>query len=140
MENLIYPDGVRGVVSLLRGEEYAGLPLHPVVQVPEDVFNNTSRAVVHVQRMNVTEGDGERVEEVRLVVYGRSPLESQDIAEAILSMIVGHGVTTPASQTSAAFYFDSIRQRVGPSAINYPNDSVFPASAAVDLRSRPIPQ
>lgn len=140
METLVYPDATRGVLALLDGVTILGRELRPVVIVPADAMQPGDDAIVHVERVNVTEGAIDRVEEVRLTVYGRTPLESQDIAEAIVSYICGTDIETPAIEGFAAeFYFDSIDQRVGPTVITYPSDTVFPASAVVAARARPMP-
>lgn len=138
METIVYPDAVRGIVALLRDVEIAGYPVRPELLVPADYGDHTAPVVVHVQQVNAIEGSVDRVQEVRLTVYGHQPLASQDITEAVLSLITGDGVTTPATESSAEFYFDSIRQRVGPSMLAWPTDQVFPATASVDVRARPM--
>ena len=139
METLVYPDATRGVLALLDGVTILDYPLRAVAVVPANVFTPSDDVVTHVERVNVSEGVIDRVEEVRLTVYGRTPLESQDITEAIVSYLTGDGIETPAIEGFAdAFYFDSIRQRVGPSVITYPSDTVFPASAVVAARARPM--
>ena len=146
METIVYPDGLRGINSLLRGFEFRDFQIRPQFIVPVNYSDDSLPIVVHLQRINATEGHEDRVEEVRLTVYAFNPLHSQDIAEAILSYICGDGVTTPAVPESvegladgaAAFYFDEIHQRVGPSSMDWPSDQVFPVSMSVDLRARPM--
>lgn len=139
METLVYPDATRGVIALLDGATVLDHVLRPVIVVPADVFEPGETTVVHVERGAVTEGGIDRIEEVHFTVYGRTPLESQDIAEAIVSHVTGEGLETPALEGfTAGFYFDSIRQRIGPTIITYPSDQVFPASAVVAARARPM--
>ena len=146
METLVYPDGLRGLYSLLDGFEVNGHQVRPQFIVPANYADYDLPTVVHLQRINATQGHEDRVEEVRLTVYAFNPLHSQDIAEAILSYICGDGISTPAvdesipgaSDGAAAFYFDEIRQRVGPSSMDWPTDQVFPVSMSVDLRARPM--
>lgn len=137
---LVFPDAVRGVEALL-DVEILGHTLHPVLHLPADVFEPTDdeRVVVHVQRDAVDQGAVDRVEEVRYTVYGASLLDSTDLAEAILSFISGDGVQTPAvPDHAAAFYFDSIRHRIGPTPLDYPNNTVFPVVTVVACRARPM--
>lgn len=137
METLVYPDALRGIVALLR--EFDVYPVRPELIVPTDYYNHEGPTVVHVQQINSTEGTVDRVQEVRLTAYGHQPLQSQDIIEAILAYITGDGIYTPAiPDLTDAFYFDSIRQRLGPSMLDWPTDQVFPASATVDARARPM--
>ena len=146
METIVYPDGLRGIHALLRDFEVNGHQIRPYFITPTNYADHDKPVVVHIQRINATEGHEDRVEEVRLTVYAFNPLHSQDLAEAILSYICGDGVTTPAVPEStpgagdgaAAFYFDEIRQRVGPSSMDWPTDQVFPVSMSVDLRARPM--
>ena len=147
METIVYPDGLRGINALLRGFEFRDFQVRPQFIVPPNYADHNLPIVVHIQRINATEGHEDRVEEVRLTVYAFNPLHSQDIAEAILAYICGDGVQTPAVPEStpgagdgaAAFYFDEIRQRVGPSSLDWPTDQVFPVSTTVDCRARPMP-
>lgn len=146
METLVYPDALRGINALLREFEFRHFRIRPQFIVPANYADFDRPVVVHLQRINATEGHEDRVEEIRYTVYAFNPLHSSDIAEAIMSYICGDGVTTPAFTESspgagdgaAAFYFDYIRQRVGPSALDWPTDQVFPVSATVDVRARPI--
>ena len=140
LEGTTFPDAVRGVEALLDGVDLMGFRLRPVLWLPDDAFSpRTDGAVtVHVQREAITVGAVDRVEEVRLTVYGPDPLTSSDLAEAILAFICGRGIETPATEHSDSFYFDSIDQRVGPTPLDYPNTSVFPVVTVVAARARPM--
>ena len=139
MEAAVFPDALRGIYALLaEAGEAAGHRIRPELIVPSDYSNVDAPVVVHVQRVNTTEGAVDRVEEIRFTVYGFTPLQSQDIGEAIISYITGDGIETPPSPDSAGFYFDHIRQRIGPASIDWPTNQVFPVSATVDARARPM--
>lgn len=139
MEAAVFPDGLRGIWALLaEAGEAAGHLIRPELIVPADYSETGAPVVVHLQRVNTTEGAVDRVEEIRFTVYGFTPLQSQDIGEAVISYITGDGVESPPSPDSAGFFFDYIRQRVGPSSLDWPTDQVFPVSATVDVRARPI--
>lgn len=145
METIVYPDAVRGIISLV-GEAAEEIGVRPQLIVTDDYADYNLDPIAHVQQVNSTVGDVDRVQEVRITVYGHQPLASQDAAEKILSYITGEGITTPAkpessggaSDGAAAFYFDSIEQRVGPSMMEWPTDQVFPASVTLDVRARPM--
>lgn len=138
METLVYPDAVRGIIALLRGVADE-LDIRPELFVPTDYGDYAQSPVAHIQSINATEGDIDRVQEVRITVYGFQPLASQDAAEKILTLITGDGIVTPAIENlTDSFYFDSIEQRTGPSLLDWPTDQVFPVSAQVDCRARPI--
>lgn len=139
MEAAVFPDALRGLYALLAEVgEVADHVIRPELIVPADYSDHTAPVAVHLQRVNTAEGHIDRIEEIRLTVYGFTPLQSQDIGEAIISIITGDGVETPPSPDSAGFYFDSIRQRVGPASMDWPTDQVFPVSMSVDVRARPI--
>ncbi|GAB3192157.1 hypothetical protein [Nesterenkonia suensis] len=137
MQDEVFPCGVRGLFSLLSVGDVAGFPVRPQLIVPDDLSDVSKPVVVHIQRVNATVGAIDRVEEVRLTVYGFQPLQSQDIAEAIISYVTGDGVSSPPFEDVPSFYFDSIRQRVGPSAMDWP-DQIFPVAMTLDIRARPI--
>ena len=136
-EQLIYPDAVRGFCSLLDGADILGHTVAARVIVPVD-YATSDETVVHLSRMTTNEGHLDRVEEVRMVVYGPSVFESTDIAEAILSIITGDAITTPESDYSAEFLFDWVRQRTGPATVDYPNDNIIPVAATFAACARPI--
>lgn len=146
MDPDVYPDSLRGLWALLRDFDDGGLSVRPEFIVPANYTDHSLPAVVHLQRTNSTVGHDDRVDEVRFTVYGLNPLWSGDACAQILSYICGDGVVTPAVPESrpgaadgaAAFFFDSIEQRVGPSSLAWHSDEVFPVSATVDVRSRPI--
>lgn len=136
-EQLIYPDAVRGFCALLDGADILGHKIAARVIVPLD-YATSDETVVHFSRMTTSEGAVDRVEEIRMVVYGPSVFESTDIAEAILSIITGDGIVTPESDYSAEFLFDWVRQRTGPAPVDYPNENIIPVAATFAACSRPI--
>lgn len=136
-EALVYPDGVRGFCSLLDGADILGHTIAARVIVPVD-YATSDETVVHFSRMSTNEGAVDRVEELRMVVYGPSVFESTDVAEAILSIITGDGIVTPASDYSDEFLFDWVRQRTGPAPVDYPLENVIPVAATFAACARPI--
>lgn len=139
MDPAVYPDALRGLYVLLADAgEAAGHLIRPELIVPVNYSDHNLPVVVHLQQINTSEGQVDRVEEIRITVYGFTPLQSKDICEAVLSYITGDGVSTPATPESAEYYFDHVRQRLGPSALDWPTDQVFPVSAQVDVRARPM--
>lgn len=148
LSGAVFPDALRGVEALLDGVEVE-LPegaqvntylLRPVLFMTTDPFAASAdgSVVVHVQRDAVTTGAYDRVEEVRFTVYGPHLLTSTDIAETVLALICGDGIESPETEHSAAFYFDRIEQRIGPTPLDYPNTSVFPVVTSVAVRARPM--
>lgn len=136
-EVLVYPDAVRGFCALLDGADILGHKIAARVVVPLD-YADSPETVVHFSQMSTNEGVLDRTAEVRMVVYGPSVFASTDIAEAILSIITGDAIRTPASDYSSEYLFDWVRQRTGPSTVDYPNANVIPVAATFAACARPI--
>lgn len=148
LSGAVFPDALRGVEALLtglvvelpEGGQTNAYQLRPVLFMTDDPFaaNSDGSVTVHVQRDAVTVGSYDRVEEVRFTVYGPHLLTSTDIAEYVLAVICGDGVESPETEYSAAFYFDRVEHRIGPTPLDYPNTSVFPVVTSVAVRARPM--
>lgn len=135
----VWPDAVRGIGAMLRGQQIEGRTIRPVTIVESDLYT-TDDLIVHLEKHRTTTGGIDRVTEVRITVYGPTVTGSDDMAEAIVASICDVDVETPDTEGAASFYFDAIEPREGPAPASVPADSaVFPSVAVVAVRARPMP-
>lgn len=139
MEDIeVWPDAQRGIHSLLAGVELMDFTLVPSANPRREDFAEPDSVVVHLETVDTREGDIDRVQEIRLTVYGPSTYQSKDLYEAILSLISGEDIESPALHNWPRFYFDKIKRNIGPSTPNYPDDKLFPAMGTVYCTARPM--
>lgn len=137
-EITVWPDAQRGIHAMIEGVELMGFELVPSANPSREDFAGEQSVVVQLETADTREGDVDRVQEVRLTVFGPSTYQSKDIFEAVLSYISGTDIETPAMHTWPSFYFDEIHRNQGPSSPAYPDDTLYPAMGTVLCRARPM--
>lgn len=138
IEGAIWPDPMRGLYVLLDGATILDRNIQPQFVLPADVYNQTETVYVHLVKHHVQTSSIDRVTEVRVTVYGRTPTESDDLAEAILVYACGEDIETPETRDAAPYYFDYIEHRDGPIPQSYPGDTVSPSVMTVAVGARPM--
>lgn len=139
MEDIeVWPDAERGIYALLEDVELLGFVLKPSASPSRHSFEDKRLIVVQLETVNTREGDADRVQEVRLTVYGPSRYQATDLFEAILSYISGEDIETPPLHNWPGYYFDSIHRDRGPSSPPYPDNTISPAVGTVLCTARPM--
>lgn len=135
---IVWPDAQRGIHSLLEGREILGFTLQPEATPDRLDFEDAQKVVVQLETVDTREGDIDRVQEIRLTVYGPTVYVSRDIYEQILSLISGIDIDSPALHNWPVFYFDEIRRGQGPSSPSYSDKNYSPATGTVFVTARPM--